>query len=153
MRIAGPGVHPLAQLEKIRIMQPNLSLTPAAEKFIRRIVLYSGLPVGAGFRLLVSPGGCSGYSAEFSAEAQPQPGEQVLEVNGLRLFLPAESRLLLEGVTIDFVDTPTQSGLSFASPNQASCACSSSGASEPGVARIDVGSIGRGRPPLPPQAS
>lgn len=135
-------------------MQPNVTITPAAEKFIRRIVRFSGLPAGAGFRLLVSPGGCSGYNAQFSAEAAPQPGEQALEVNGLRLFLPAESRLLLEGVTIDFVDTPTQSGLTFTNPNQASCACSSSGASEPGVARIDVGAIGRGgRPPAPPLVS
>jgi len=134
-------------------MLPNLTVTAAADKFMRRIVRFSGLPAGAGFRLLVSPGGCSGYSAEFSAEAAPQPGEQAVEVNGLRLFLPAESRLLLDGVTIDFVDTPTQSGLTFTNPNQAPCACSSSGTSEQGVARIDVGSIGRGRPPLPPQAS
>lgn len=136
------------QLEKNRIMLPNLILTPAAEKFMRRIVRFSGLPAGAGVRLLVSPGGCSGYNAEFSAQAQPQPGEQAVEVNGLRLFLPAGSRLLLEGITIDFVDTPTQSGLTFANPNQAPCACSSAGASEPGVARIDVGAIGRGGRPL-----
>ncbi|SDC76071.1 HesB/IscA family protein [Paraburkholderia lycopersici] len=134
-------------------MLPNLTVTAAAEKFMRRIVRFSGLPAGAGFRLLVSPGGCSGYHAEFSAEAAPQPGEQTVEVNGLRLFLPAESRLLLDGVTIDVVDTPTQSGLTFANPNQAPCACSSSGASEQGVARIEVGAIGRGRPPLPPRAS
>ena len=134
-------------------MLPNVTVTPAAEKFMRRIVRFSGLPAGAGFRLLVSPGGCSGYNAEFSAEAVPQAGEEALEINGLRLFLAAQSRLLLDGVTIDFVDTPTQSGLTFANPNQASCACSSQGTSEPGVARIEVGAIGRGRPPLPPQAS
>lgn len=134
-------------------MLPNLTVTAAADRFMRRIVRFSGLPAGAGFRLLVSPGGCSGYHAEFSAEAAPQPGEQALEIDGLRLFLPAQSRLLLEGMTIDFVDTPTQSGLTFTNPNQAPCACSSAGASEPGVARIDVGAIGRGRPPSPPHAA
>ena len=88
-------------------MLPSLTITPAAEKFIRRIVRFSGLPAGAGFRLLVSAGGCSGYNAEFSAESAPQPGEETLVVNDLRVFLPAESRLLLEGVTMDFADTPT----------------------------------------------
>lgn len=128
-------------------MLPSLTLTPAAEKFVRRILRFSGLPASAGFRLVVSAGGCSGYNAEFSAEAAPQPGEEVLEIQDLRLFLPAESRLLLEGVTMDFVDTPTKSGLAFVNPNQASCACSSSGeAAPPGVAKIDIGSIGRGRP-------
>lgn len=131
-------------------MLPNIVLKPAAVKFISRIVRFSGLPAGAGFRLAVSPGGCSGYSSEFSAEAAPGPGEQVLEVEGLRLFLGAESRLMLEGVTVDFADTPTQSGLTFTNPNQAACGCSSasseSAAPVVGVTRIEIGAIGRGRP-------
>ena len=128
-------------------MLPNVTITTAADKFMRRIVRFSGLPAGAGFRLAVSPGGCSGYQAEFSAEAAPGPTEQVLEADGLRLFLAAESRMLLDGVTIDYVDTPTQSGLTFVNPNQAPCACSSSGPVEPGVAKIGIDAIGRGRPP------
>lgn len=135
-------------------MLPNVILTPAATKFINRIVRFSGLPAGAGLRLAVSPGGCSGYASEFSAEAAPQPGEQTLELNGLRLFLAAESRLLLEGITIDFTETATQSGLSFVNPNQAACACSSAEtAPTVGVTRIDISSIGRGRPPTPILAS
>lgn len=129
-------------------MLPKLTITPAADKFMRRIVRFSGLPEGAGFRLVVSAGGCSGYNAEFSAEPAPQPGEQTLEVNGLRIFLPAESRLMLEGVTMDFADTPTQSGLTFVNPNQAACGCSSSAeaAPPPGIAKIEISAIGRGRP-------
>lgn len=127
-------------------MLPKLTITPAADKFMRRIVRFSGLPAGAGFRLVVSAGGCSGYSAEFSAEAAPREGEQTLEVDGLRIFLPAESRLMLDGVTMDFADTPTQSGLTFVNPSQAACGCSSGEASPPGVAKIDISAIGRGRP-------
>ncbi|MDO9479024.1 MAG: iron-sulfur cluster assembly accessory protein [Hydrogenophaga sp.] len=130
-------------------MLPNIVLKPAAVKFISRIVRFSGLPAGAGFRLAVSPGGCSGYSSEFSAEAAPGPGEQVLEIEGLRLFLGAESRLMLEGVIVDFADTPTQSGLTFTNPNQAACGCSSASTdSAPvvGVTKIEIGAIGRARP-------
>ena len=128
-------------------MLPNLTITPAAAKFINRIVRFSGLAAGAGLRLSVSPGGCSGYSSEFSAEAAPQGGEQLLETGGVRLFLGAESRLMLNGITIDFVETATQSGLSFIDPNKAACACSSAESAPPlGVTRIDVSSIGRGRP-------
>jgi iron-sulfur cluster assembly accessory protein len=134
-------------------MLSNLTITPAAEKFMRRIVRFSGLPEGAGFRLVVSAGGCSGYNSEFSAEAAPQAGEQLFEVNGLRLFLPAESRLMLDGVTIDFADTPTQSGLTFFNPNQGSCGCSTAEPAVPGVAKIEIGAIGRGRPPVARPAS
>jgi iron-sulfur cluster assembly accessory protein len=94
---------------------------------------------GYGFRLMVTAGGCSGLASEFTVETAPQPGDSVLESNGIKLFLPAESRLLLDGVTIDFADALMSSGLTFINPNAASCACSSSAAL--GVATISVSSI------------
>ncbi len=100
----------------------DVSVTPSAEKFIKRLLRFDGGP-GSGFRLLVSPGGCSGLAAEFSVEAAPRQGDAVVEVSGLKLFLPAESRLLLNGVTIDFAETPTQSGFVFHDPKQKSCGC------------------------------
>ncbi|MGZ9409354.1 MAG: iron-sulfur cluster assembly accessory protein, partial [Methylocystis sp.] len=36
----------------------KFTLTPAAQKFIRRMIQFSANP-GGGFRLMVSPGGCS----------------------------------------------------------------------------------------------
>lgn len=118
----------------------EFSMTPAAEKFVRRMIRFGGAGDNAGFRLLVSAGGCSGLASEFSVEAAPKEGDAVVEVNGVKFFLPAESRLLLEGATMDFADTPTNSGLTFVTPNSPSCACSSSSSS---VASIDVSSIGR----------
>ena len=132
-------------------MLPNVTITPAAAKFINRIVRFSGLGAGAGFQLSVTPGGCSGYSSEFSAQAAPQAGEQILEVDGMRLFLGAESRLMLDGLTIDFTETPTQSGLTFINPNKAPCACSSaetSAAAPSGVTKIEISSIARSAPTL-----
>ena len=116
----------------------NVTITPGAEKFIQRMVRFSGVGVTAGFRLRVSAGGCSGLAAEFSVEAEPAAGDSVVEVNGVRLFLPAESRLLLDGVTIDFADTPASSGLTFIDPKAKSCACSSAG-----TTTIDIASIER----------
>lgn len=130
----------------------NLTLTPAAAKFMNRMVRFSGKPSGAGFRLLVSLGGCSGFNSEFTVEEGPLAGDSVVEMGELKLFLNAESRLLLEGVTIDFADSPLKSGLTFINPNQAPCACSSSGtssghghshASAPSVATVSLDSIRR----------
>ncbi len=98
----------------------NFSITLAAEKFIRLMLRADGAP-GSGFRLAVSPGGCSGLSADISVRPQPEPGDAVVERNGVKLFLPAESRLLLNGVTIDFADTAAQTGLVFRDPNGPSC--------------------------------
>ncbi len=101
----------------------NLTITPAAEKFIKRVLRFSGGPE-YGFRMSVTSGGCSGLSAEFSAEAAPKAGEAAIEIDGIRFFFAAESRLLLEGVTMDFVDSPTQTGFVFFDPKN-SCGCSS----------------------------
>jgi iron-sulfur cluster assembly protein len=102
----------------------KITITPAAEKFIRRMLRFGGA-LGSGFRLAVSPGGCSGFAADFSIQSEPQAGETVFEYNGMKLFLPAETCLLLQGVTMDFADTPTESGLIFRDPKGSFCACGS----------------------------
>jgi iron-sulfur cluster assembly protein len=99
----------------------QFTITPAAQKFVRRMIQFSVNPSG-GFRLRVSPGGCSGLSAEFDVEAEPRQGDQEFLVEGLKFYLPAESRLLLDGVTIDFADSASSGGLVFRDPkNTGSC--------------------------------
>lgn len=125
------------------MLQPQVTVTPAAEKFMRRMVRFSEHPTG-GFRLSVAPGGCSGYTSEFTIEAAPKAGDSELAVNGLRVFLTAESRLLLDGVTVDFAESAVQSGLAFINQNAETCGCSSAGpAKAPAEARISLSSIKR----------
>jgi iron-sulfur cluster assembly protein len=102
----------------------NFTLTPAAEKFIRRTIRFNG-GTGSGFRLAVTAGGCSGLAAQFDVEAVPRSGDAVFDYGGIKFFLPAESRLLLDGVAIDFAETPTQSGVVFHVPKSATCGCKS----------------------------
>jgi len=130
----------------------NVTITPQAEKFMSRMIRFNGGATGSGFRLVVSPGGCSGLSSDFTVEAAPLPGDEVLESNGIKVFLPAESRILLEGVTVDFSDGMMESGLVFINPNAGSCGCSSAGSSHdhshgmpPGQASVSISSIQRKR--------
>jgi iron-sulfur cluster assembly protein len=124
----------------------NVIITPKAEGFIKRMIRFNGGEAGAGFRLVVTPGGCSGFNSSFTVEKAPLDGDAVLLSNGVKVFLPAESRILLEGVTVDFADTPMSSGLSFVNPNAQACGCSSSGSSAgsaPQTASISIASIQR----------
>jgi iron-sulfur cluster assembly accessory protein len=101
----------------------SFTLTPSAEKIIRRMLRFSD---GAGgFRLSVSAGGCSGLAAEFDVEPAPRPGDAVINFGDINLYVPAESRLLLDGVTVDFTDTRIQSGFVFHDPKPGSCGCAS----------------------------
>jgi iron-sulfur cluster assembly protein len=121
----------------------DLTITPAAEKFIRRMLRFGG-GAGSGFRLVVTAGGCSGLAGDFSIESAPRPGDAVHEHRDVKMFLPVESRLLLAGVTIDFVDTPTQSGLVFHNPNAAAQSCGGNDKNAlPGISTVDIASIGR----------
>jgi len=127
----------------------NVTIAPTAEKFMRRMVRCGNAGATAGFRLVVSPGGCSGLSSEFTVERAPHFGDYVIEQDGLRVFMPQSSRDLLDGCTIDFADTPMETGLKFFNPNApGTCggSCSSSSAalgSDPGKATISIDSITR----------
>ena len=122
----------------------NINITEKAAIYMRRMIRFNGGAAASGFRLVVTPGGCSGFNSSFTVEAAPLEGDAVLDSNGIKVFLPAESRILLEGVTVDFADTAMATGLSFINPNAQSCACSSSGTGAPPQnATVSIASIQR----------
>src|ERR1022692_533296 len=79
--------------------EPQCTAVCPVEKFIRRMLRMSGA-ADSGFRLVVTPGGCSGLASEFSVESAPLPGDTVVEHRGMKFFVPELSRLLLAGVRI-----------------------------------------------------
>jgi iron-sulfur cluster assembly accessory protein len=126
-------------------MPPTVTITPAAQKLMRRMVRFSGEGDDAGCRLTVTAGGCSGYDATFSVERAPRAGDATLDLEALRVFLPADARLLLDGCTVDFADTPASTGLSVINPNAGACGCATSSVAPgvPGMATIRLDAVGR----------
>ena len=121
-----------------------MTVMPKAEAFMQRMVRMGGGT--GGFRLVVTPGGCSGLSAEFSIEAAAQQGERIVQLASVRMFVPEASMALLDGYHVDFSDSPMETGLTFTNPSGGSCACKSSQAAatgRPGTATISLASIGR----------
>lgn len=119
----------------------NITFTAEARKFMGRMVRLGGAGPDAGFRLTVTPGGCSGYSSEFSVEPHARPGDAALDVDGLKIFLPAQSRVMLEGFTVGFADTPMETGLTFVNP--AAGSCGTCGTSKPAATTIELAAISR----------
>lgn len=99
----------------------TFTLTAAATTFIRRMIRLSGLGLDAGFRLVVSAGGCSGIQDTFDISARPEDGDEVLRFDDITLFVPATCRPLLAGVIIDFVDSSTKTGFEFTDPKATRC--------------------------------
>jgi iron-sulfur cluster assembly accessory protein len=116
-----------------------VEVTDRAAVFIRRMVRFGGGSPGAGFRLTVTPGGCSGFASAFSVEEVPAPGDTVVESNGVRLFLPPETCALLRGRTVDHSETLLDSGFVFPKPGVAEpCACGAGTGRGPGPAKVTV---------------
>jgi iron-sulfur cluster assembly accessory protein len=102
------------------------TLTENAQKAIGRFIKGSETPV-EGLRISVTGGGCSGLQYGMSLEATSKPDDKVVEVNHIKVFIDPCSAPMLDGVTVDFLDSMQGSGFKFHNPNaSASCGCGNS---------------------------
>ncbi len=82
---------------------------------------------GFGLRVAIQGGGCSGFQYGLSYERQERAGDEVLEFDGLRVFVDALSSAQLDGVEIDYVDSLQGSGFKIHNPRATgTCGCGSS---------------------------
>ena len=103
-----------------------LTLTPSALTAVERFIKGSDTPV-AGLRISISGGGCSGFQYGMRLEEIKAEDDVELAMGGVTLLIDPFSAPMLDGVTVDFVDSLNGSGFKFENPNAtASCACGSS---------------------------
>ena len=103
-----------------------LTLTPSALSAVEKFIKGSDTPV-AGLRISISGGGCSGFQYGMRLEEAKADDDVEVAVGGVMLLIDPFSAPMLEGVTVDFVDSLNGSGFKFENPNAtASCACGSS---------------------------
>ena len=105
-----------------------LTFTKSAQQAIGRFIRGSEFPV-AGLRVSVTGGGCSGLQYALALDEAAKVDDTILEVDGLRVFIDPNSAPMLNGVTVDFLDSMEGSGFKFDNPNasaSASCGCGNS---------------------------
>lgn len=107
--------------------QPSIvNLTDAAATKLRELTKEEPSPV-IGLRVYVYSGGCSGYRYGMMLEDQPTADDNVLETNGVRVYVDSNSVPLIKGSSIDYVDTLMGAGFTVVNPNAVSgCGCGSS---------------------------
>ena len=104
-----------------------LSLTPAAVDKVESFIEEHGAAKGAGLRVAVLPGGCSGFQYGLNIEDGPEDDDEIFELSGVRIFLDPFSMQYLEGVEIDYVTSMMGAGFTFRNPNATGgCGCGSS---------------------------
>jgi len=108
-----------------------LSLTDRAAERIKAIMADADRPI-AGLRVGVRNGGCAGMSYTMEYAEGANPGEDVVEDRGVRVFVDPKAVLFLLGTEMDFTTTKLASQFVFNNPNQTSaCGCGESVAITP----------------------
>jgi iron-sulfur cluster assembly accessory protein len=105
----------------------TITVTPTAVAEVQKFMEEQGAAQEAGLRVAVLPGGCSGFQYGLNIEDEAQDDDDIIESNGVRLFVDPFSSQYLDGVEIDYVTTMMGAGFTFKNPNASGgCGCGSS---------------------------
>ncbi len=104
-----------------------LQPTASAVAHLKELIASRGAdPAVDGLRLGVERGGCAGLQYAMKV-GSPQDGDTVIEHDGVRLFIPADSVDFLKGARLDYTDSLNDAGFKIENPNAArSCGCGTS---------------------------
>jgi iron-sulfur cluster insertion protein len=106
-------------------MTQALTLTESAANRVGTIARKQGKP--AILRLSVEGGGCSGFQYKFDLTDEVEAEDAVSETDGVKLVIDPVSLELVEGSTVDFVESPGGAAFKVENPNAAAgCGCGSS---------------------------
>ena len=79
-----------------------MTISDQAVKHLRGLLAeQTDVPTGAGLRIFIDKGGCSGLQYGMSVD-QPKAGDEVVEREGVRVLVDAESLGFLRGATVDY---------------------------------------------------
>lgn len=108
-----------------------MKVTPKAAEKLREIVGRFDPPL-AGLRVGVKNAGCAGMAYTLDPVETPNPADDVVSVDELKVYVDAKAVLFLLGSVMDHRTTKFSSGFVFDNPNQVSeCGCGESVKLEP----------------------
>ena len=103
-----------------------VTVTESAAGKIRDLLEREGQP-DCGLRVRVVGGGCSGLQYKLEFSEQPDGDIDVVESNGVRVFIDMKSALYLAGSELDFDDGLMGQGFKINNPNAKNqCGCGES---------------------------
>ena len=106
--------------------EPVVRLTEKAVNQVKALLEREQLQ-GHGLRIGVTGGGCSGFSFALDFEREEKPGDLVTVIDGLAIYVDAQSASLLRGTVIDYVTGLQDAGFKFNNPNATgTCGCGTS---------------------------
>ena len=103
-----------------------LQLTDNATSKVKEIMTQQN-PAPSALRVAVVGGGCSGFSYHMAFDNQENPADNVYQFDGVKVLVDQMSKMYLDGVQIDYIETLEGAGFKFNNPNvKSTCGCGSS---------------------------
>jgi iron-sulfur cluster assembly protein len=104
-----------------------VTITERAAAKLKELLEAEGDPSLTALRVAVEGGGCSGFQYALGFDSEPDDGDAVAAVHGVRILVDRYSLPYLEGAGVDYVDGLMGSGFQITNPNvEAACGCGSS---------------------------
>lgn len=101
-----------------------VNLTPAARARVQEIMAQSHKPF---LRVGVKNGGCAGMEYVLDYAEAPEPFDELVEDQGVRILIKANALLFLIGTQIDYETSRLAAKFTFRNPNQTdACGCGES---------------------------
>lgn len=115
-------------MKEVGVESPaTITITARAAQEIRKIKSDNSIPETHALRLGIKGGGCSGMSYVLAFDEKPREGDNVLEREGLTVYVDSKSLFYLSGTTLDFSEGLNGRGFVFNNPNAArTCGCGNS---------------------------
>ena len=108
-----------------------MTLTDAAAERVRELVDNAD-GNALGLRVGVKKGGCAGMEYTMELVQGAEPGDDIIEDKGAKLFVDPSAVLFLLGTEMDYEVTKFRSGFVFKNPNEVSaCGCGESVSLQP----------------------
>lgn len=105
----------------------SITLTEKAATKVRDLIQRDGAPEGAGLRVRVVGGGCSGMSYQLTIEREARADDKVFESQGVRIYLDPKSAMFVNGTEVDWQESLMGAGFAFRNPlAKGTCGCGSS---------------------------
>jgi iron-sulfur cluster assembly protein len=139
-------VKPFATIADMEIVERTalVSLTPTAAAKVKALMAEE--PEDAlVLRVAIQGGGCSGFQYGLGFDTAPAEGDEILDLEGVRVVVDPFSAPYLQGATIDFLNGLQESGFKIDNPNaSSSCGCGHSFQVEEGAEPDAAGPAGCG---------
>ena len=107
-------------------MSNIINISKSASERIREIISKANEDA-IGLRIAVKSGGCAGYSYDMDYVSEINPTDELVEHEGVKVFVDQAAIMFLLGSTMDFKKDKFKSGFTFINPNETErCGCGES---------------------------